>query len=69
MDKINNLLNRQFRMKDMGKISWFLGIKSEQGNGYITMNQTRLFGKQIEEIWLRECKTKSNSMCFRVPIC
>ena len=38
MDEIKKLLKMKFNMKDIGPISWFLGIEFTQTEGLITMS-------------------------------
>ena len=42
-------LGKRFQMKDMGKLSWFLGIEFICEEGVIKMNQT----KYIERLYCR----------------
>ena len=46
-------------MKDLGKLSWFLGIEFKCENGTIEMNQTRYLEKVLERFKMKDCKPKS----------
>jgi len=36
---VKQMLNAKFKMKDLGKLSYFLGIDFEQNDGFVKMNQ------------------------------
>ena len=40
LNKTKDLLKNNFKMKDLGKISWFLGIQFKQNEHGIEMNQS-----------------------------
>ena len=48
MDKLKNELKTTFKMKDLGPISYFLGLQFEQNNEGILMNQTHYLQKLFE---------------------
>jgi hypothetical protein len=58
MSKIKELLKQNFRMKDMGEISWFLGIKFSRGAGYLTMNQSDYIRKKLKEFGMQNAKPR-----------
>ena len=58
MSKIKDLLKQTFRMKDMGEISWFLGIKFSRGAGYLTMNQSEYIRKKLKEFGMLNAKPR-----------
>ena len=41
--QIKTRLNSRFKMTDLGKLSWFLGIQFECENNAIEMNQSRCY--------------------------
>ena len=49
LSKIKQMLNDKFHMKDLGTLSYFLGISFEQGEGYVKMNQTKYLLKILEK--------------------
>lgn len=49
----------KFNMKDLGKISYFLGIQFEQKEGEIKMNQKRYILNMLERYGMSECKPRS----------
>ncbi|XP_033124120.1 uncharacterized mitochondrial protein AtMg00810-like [Anneissia japonica] len=46
-------------MKDLGKISYFLGIDFKQINGVVQMNQKRYILKVLERFNMSDCKPRS----------
>ena len=53
------LFSDRFKMKDMGRLSYFLGIDFEQGHGYVKMNQKRYIEKLLEKYGMSDCKPRS----------
>ena len=49
----------KFRMKDLGKISYFLGIDFKQESGVIKMNQSRYIQKMLDRFGMSNCKPRS----------
>lgn len=45
-----------FKMKDMGKLAYFLGIHFEQGHDYVCMNQKKYIEKMLETYEMSDCK-------------
>ena len=39
MSEAKRMLKERFHMKDLGRLSYFLGIHFEQGRGFVKMNQ------------------------------
>ena len=46
-------------MKDLGKLSYFLGIELEQGDGFIKMSQKRYLSKVLERFHMSNCKPRN----------
>lgn len=59
MCKTKNVLKDRFRMKDLGKLTFFLGIHFEQGDGYVKMNQKRYIQKILERFDMADCKPRT----------
>ena len=55
---VKNKLSERFKMTDLGKISWFLGIEFTQSKGHITMNQSRYIDKILVKFGMEECKKR-----------
>ena len=39
MSEAKGMLEERFHMKDLGRLSYFLGIHFEQADGFVKMNQ------------------------------
>ena len=48
MSEAKQMLQERFRMKDLGRLSYFLGIDFEQGDGFVKMNQRRYLSRVLE---------------------
>jgi hypothetical protein len=59
MEKFKTSMKSQFRMKDLGAISSFLGIDFKQSQGKITMNQSRFILKILERFGMTDCKPRT----------
>ena len=59
MDEIKKLLKMKFNMKDLGPISWFLGIEFTQTEGLITMSQSKYLLSKLEKFGLDKAKPRS----------
>ena len=53
--EVKTSLNSKFKMTDLGKLSWFLGIQFECKNSTIKMNQSRYIEK-ISKFDMADCK-------------
>ena len=56
---VKTSLSKVFKMKDLGEINWFLGIKFECRKGCIEMNQTRYIEKILSKFEMTDCKSKA----------
>jgi len=54
-----NMLKEKFKMKDLGRLSHFLGIYFDQGGGFVKMNQKGYLRKVLERFDMFECKPRS----------
>jgi hypothetical protein len=52
-------LKSRFKMKDLGRLSYFLGIDFEQHDGVVKMNQKRYLCKVLERFQMQDCKPRS----------
>ena len=46
-------------MKDLGGLSYFLGIDFEQGDGFVKMKQRRYLSKVLERFEMCNCKPRA----------
>jgi hypothetical protein len=56
LSDVKEMLKRKFRMKDLGKLAYFLGIDFEQGGGVVKMNQKRYL---LERFDMTNCKPRA----------
>ena len=59
MTQFKESMKAQFKMKDLGPISSFLGIRFKQTNGMITMNQKEYVTKLLDRFEMTDCKTRA----------
>jgi hypothetical protein len=59
MEEFKTSMKSQFRMKDLGAITSFLGIDFKQSQGEIKMNQSRFILKILERFGMTDCKPRS----------
>ena len=53
------MLQEKFHMKDLGRLSYFLGINFEQWNGFVKMNQRHYLCKVLEKFEMKNCKPRA----------
>ena len=61
-----NMLKERFKMKDMGKLSHFLGVDFEQGDSFVKVNQKEYICKVLERFGMSDCKPRSTPCELRV---
>ena len=54
----NNMLKDKLKMKDLGKLSHFLGVDFEQGDGYVKISQKEYIHKVLERYGMSDCKPR-----------
>ena len=59
MTEIKNALKDRFKMKDLGPISWFLGIQFKQTQSGISMDQSYYLLGVLERFQMSDCKPRS----------
>ena len=59
MTDVKDKLKGRFRMKDLGKLSYFLGIDFSQCDRVVTMSQERYIRKLLERFEMSDCKPRS----------
>ena len=57
--KLKTKLNSRFKMTDLGKLTWFLGIQFEGKNNTTKMNQSRYIEKILSTFYMANCKPHS----------
>ena len=58
MSEAKRMLKERFHMKDMGRLSYFLGIHFEQKGEFVKMNQKSYISKVLERFEVSDCKPK-----------
>ena len=58
ISEVKGMLASKFKMKDLGKLSYFLGMEFEQGEGYVKVNQRRYLEKLLERFEMTNCKPR-----------
>jgi len=56
---VKKMLTARFKMKDLGKLNYFLGIDFHQNEGYVKMSQKRYILKVLERFNMSDCKPRS----------
>ena len=59
LKSVKGKLSKRFQMKDMGKLSWFLGIEFTCKEGMIEMNQTKYIERVLSRFNMQNCKPRS----------
>lgn len=55
IEEFKKQMRSNFEMSDLGKLSYYLGIEVEQGDGYIKLIQARYARKILDKAGLAEC--------------
>ena len=58
LNNVKARLSLTFNMKDLGALSWFLGIQFSFTNEAITMSQTQYIKKLLSKFGMEECKPR-----------
>ena len=53
---VKDMLKQKFNVKDLGKLSYFLGINFGQTEGVVTMNQNVYLNEILERLEMSECE-------------
>ena len=67
MNKIKEFLKNKFKMKDMGKISYFLGIHFQQFEDKIKMDQSQYLESILVKYGMTDSKPQRSTPCERIP--
>ncbi len=59
MSQFKDTMKHQFNIKDLGKISYFLGIEFIQKEDEIRLNQRRCIERMLEKFGMSHCKPRS----------
>ena len=58
LTKFKSSLSNKFKMKDIGDLSWFLGIKFDISCNEIKMSQSKSINKLVERFGMTDCHSK-----------
>ena len=58
LQSVKDSLNSRFKMKDLGVLSWFLGMEFKCSEGAIEMSQRQYIEKLLVRFGMAECKPK-----------
>lgn len=61
-------MSSQFEMNDLGRLSYYLGIEVEKGNGYIELKQAVYVRKILEKAGMTECNPTKYPMDLKEKI-
>ena len=59
LSDVKKALCNKFKMKDLKRLSWFLGIEFSFEKDCITMNQTKYLEKMLDRFGMSDCKPKA----------
>ena len=66
LTSVKETLCRKSKMKDLGKLSWFLGTNFKCNKDSIEMGQTQYIDKILSKFKLTDCKPKSTPCALGV---
>ena len=66
LTSVKETLCRKFKMKDLGKLSWFLGTNFKCNKDSIEMGQTQYIDKILSKFKMTDCKPKSTPCALGV---
>ena len=69
LNEAKTMLQTKFSMKDLGKLSHFLGIDFTQGQGFVTMSQKTYLIKVLERFQMTDCKPRSTPSEPKLECC
>ena len=58
LESVKSALSKRFKMKDLGKLSWYLGTNFKCNDNYVEMSQTQYVDKVISKFGMADCKPK-----------
>ena len=58
LKNVKGILTERFKMKDLGKLRYFLGIDFKQEDGVVKMSQERYVSKILDRFGMQDCKAR-----------
>lgn len=68
IEKFKPEMSSKFQMRNLGKLSYYLGIEVEQKDGHIVLKQTRYARKILEKAGMLDCNPTTYPMDPKVQI-
>ena len=68
INQTKDLLKKKFKMKDLGPITWFLGIQFKQTSDSIEMNQSHYLKGILERFKMSDCKPRSTPCEMKLEV-
>ena len=59
LDEVKQSLKRKFKMKDLGQLSWFLGVEFEHKDDCIVMSQRKFLERVLVKFKMENCVPKA----------
>ena len=69
MQCVTQQLNDTFKVKDLGKLKYFLGFEVTQSGNGIHVSQRKYILDVLEDIWLLAIKSRSTFMVKKELLC
>lgn len=58
LERVKNMLSNRFKMKDLGRLKYFLGMDFSQSDGWVKVSQRRFVEKLLERFDMQECRVR-----------
>lgn len=59
LKSVKEMLTAKFKMKDLSKLKYFLGIDFEQSDDYVKMSQKKYVERLLDRFNMQECKPRA----------
>jgi transposase InsO family protein len=59
LQEVKDMFKQRFKMKDLGPLSWFLGIEFERKESCFEMNQKKYLEKLLQKFDMKDCKPRA----------
>ncbi|KAL8116908.1 hypothetical protein AgCh_023188 [Apium graveolens] len=69
IEEFKKEMSQKFKMSDMGKLNYYLGIEVKEGDGVIELKQTGYAHKVLEKAGLSKCNPAKYPMDLKAQIC
>ena len=62
------MLMSEFKMKDLGKLNYFIGIDFHIAQGCVKMNQNKYIGRVLERFNMSNCKPRATPCALKMDL-